>query len=175
MKLHTLNIKLAMTHSHDHPVNCASGDVKALCGRTFVEHERVIAGCLDRVRETTKHADVAMTDHRGLAVHDLRRSDHLATEGLAHALHAEAHAEDRRVGREAGQDVHAHARVVRVAGTGRDEHAIGVERPDVVEVDLVVTSHDRTRAELTEVLNEDVDERVVVVDDEDGRRVRHGR
>ena len=44
-----------------------------------------------------------------------------------------------------------------------------------VEVDLVVTSHHRTRAELPEVLHEDVDERVVVVDDEDGRRVRHGR
>ena len=175
MELHTLDVAIAVPQAHDQAVVGLCGDVERIRQGGAIDNQRVIASGLDRVRETAKHADVAMTDHRSLAVHDLRRSHHITTEGLPHALHAEAHPKDRCVGREAGQDVHAHARVVGVAGTGRDKHAVWVECPYAVEVDLVVTSHNRTRAELPEVLHEDIDERVVVVDDEDGRRVRHGR
>ena len=99
----------------------------------------------------------------------LRRAHDLAAEELADALVAEAHAEHRdaalaevadRVVREAGVLGPARARA-------RSSTASGVERDDLVERDRVVAVHDRLRAELTEVLHEVVDERVVVVDDED--------
>ena len=51
-------------------------------------------------------------------------------------------------------------------GPGRDQERVGLERAHLVERDVVVAVHDRLGAELTEVLHEVVDERVVVVDHE---------
>ena len=54
-------------------------------------------------------------------------------------------------------------------GPGEIEHDVGAERVHLVERHRVVAVHDRLRAQLTEVLHEVVDERVVVVDDENSR------
>ena len=89
---------------------------------------------------------------------------------LADALVPEADAEHRDAGLAEGADgVDRHADVggiVRAAGAGRDEDRVGLERLQLGERDRVVAVHDRFGAELTEVLHEVVDERVVVVDHE---------
>ena len=54
-------------------------------------------------------------------------------------------------------------------GAGRDQQPVGPELDHLVEGDAVVAVDDRLGAELPEVLHEVVDERVVVVDDEDAR------
>ena len=54
--------------------------------------------------------------------------------------------------------------VVGGARPGRDEDRVGVERLDAGQVDLVVAAHDGIGAELAQVLDEVVGERVVVVD-----------
>src|SRR5919204_5559341 len=82
----------------------------------------------------------------------------------------EADAEDRRVLAQPANDVQRHARVVRGAGTGRDDDALGRERRHALRVDGVVAHHAQLGAELTQVLHEVVGERVVVVDDEDHAR-----
>ena len=85
-------------------------------------------------------------------------------EDLADALQSEAHAEHRPFAGEVGDDLVRQAGVVRAAGPGADEDAVGVERIDLVEGERVATMHERLGAELPEVLHEVVDERVVVVD-----------
>ena len=138
-----------------------------------VDDQRVVAGRLERVGEAGEHADVVVVHQRGLAVHDLGCPDHVAPVHLTHALHAEADAEDREVTLELLEHAERHAGIVGRARAGRDQDSVGSEGPDAVEVDLVVAADDRCRPQLPEVLHEDVDERVVVVDDEDRRRVLH--
>ena len=123
------------------------------------------------VGSVAEHALAVVRDLRRLAVHHLRGAHDLAAEQLADALVAETHAEHRDAGRSEHPD-----RVVRhpgvlgmgpgIAGTGRDEHRVGLERDQRVDRQGVVTVDDGLGAELTEVLHEVVDERVVVVDHE---------
>ena len=101
-------------------------------------------------------------------MHDLGRPHDLAAVELPDALVAEAHAE------------HGHAafaeradglvRDAGVLGTARaratTSTASGVERVELRERERVVAMHDRLGAELAQVLDEVVDERVVVVDHE---------
>ena len=64
-------------------------------GTDAVDHQRVVAGGLERVGQAGEHAGAAVVDQRRLAVHHLRRPHDLAAEHLADALVAEAHAEHR--------------------------------------------------------------------------------
>src|SRR5262249_30561954 len=105
-----------------------------------------------------------------LAVHQVRRADDLRAEGLADRLMAETHPEDGRRAREAQYDVDADACVGGRARPGRDHDVRGRHDGDLLERDLVVADDLRVRAQLAEVLDEVVRERVVVVDDEDHRR-----
>ena len=70
-------------------------------------------------------------------------------------------------------DLVRQACVFGTARPGADEDAVGVERVDLVEGERVVAVHDGFGSELTDVLHEVVDERVVVVDDEHASG--HGR
>ncbi len=103
-------------------------------------------------------------------MHHVRGAHDLPAEDLADALVTEAHAEHGDPGlaeRADGVDRHADvAGLVGAAGAGRHQHRVGLERLQLGERDRVVAVHDRLRAELTQVLDEVVDERVVVVDDQ---------
>ena len=89
---------------------------------------------------------------------------------LADALVPQADAEHRHPAlAEMADRVVGHAGILGAPRTGRHEHRVGFERGERVEVDGVVAVHDGLRAELTEVLDEVVDERVVVVDHDDAR------
>ena len=170
MELHALDRELAVAQAHHQPVLGLGGDLEHVGHRVAGDDERVVARRGERVRQPGEHAGVRVADLRRLAVHHVRRAHDRAAVQLADALQAEAHAEhgdaplaevpDRGV-REPG--------VGRAARAGRDEHRVGPERVHLVERHRVVAVHDRLRAQLTEVLHEVVDERVVVVDDEHSR------
>ena len=87
-------------------------------------------------------------------------------EDLADALQAEAHAEHRATAGEVADHVVAEPRIVGRAGARGDEHGVGIELDQLVEGPGVVAVHERLGPQLTEVLDEVVDERVVVVDDQ---------
>src|SRR5437867_6405696 len=102
-------------------------------------------------------------DGRGLAVHDARRAHDRAAEGGADRLMAEADAEDRQAAGGALDQRHRDAGLARRAGTRRDDDRVGTERLDLVESDGVVAPHVDLGAELAEVLDEVVGERIVVI------------
>ena len=72
------------------------------------------------------------------------------------------------------EDVVGHPRILGTAGSGTDQDAVGGELVDLVDGERVVAVDDGLGTELTEVLDEVVDERVVVVDHENAG-ARHRR
>ena len=133
------------------------------------DNQRVVTRCLERIRQTGEHAFAVVADPARLAMHDRWRAHDPSAEHLADALMAEAHAEDRSRRAELLDDCVGDAGFVGVARSGRDQDAVGVARRQLVDGDLVVTEHDRLRAQLTEVLHEVVNEAVVVVDHDNAR------
>ena len=110
-------------------------------------------------------------DAAGLAVHQLGRAHDAAAEGLADGLMAEANAEQRHLAGKAADHVDADAGILRLARTGRDDDAIGLARGDFIERDLVVAAHFELLPQLAEVLRQVVGEGVVVIDQQDHRRL----
>ncbi len=99
----------------------------------------------------------------------LRGTHHLAAVGVPDHLQPQAHAEDRQARPELADDVEGQAGVARMTRARRDQHPVDAERPHVGGRARVVAPDDRPGPELAQVLDEVVDERVVVVDDEDGQ------
>ena len=98
-------------------------------------------------------------------MHHVRGAHDVATERGADALVAEAYAEHGyRAGAERADRVVGDAGIFRAPRARRDEHRVGSERHHVVECRGVVTGDGWFGAELAQVLDEVVDERVVVVD-----------
>src|SRR6185503_14787492 len=105
-------------------------------------------------------------DTRGLTVHHLLRTDHLAAERLADRLMPEAHAEDRNASRQPLDCFERDAGLVRRARAGRENNVRRVESFNLVDLELVVADHAHVRAQLAEVLHEVEGKRIVVVDDQ---------
>ena len=98
-------------------------------------------------------------------MHQLRRPHDPAAEHLADGLVAEADAEH---GHHPGEGLDARAGDAGVFGPARargEQHGVGRGRR-LVDRERVVAVHDRLGAQLTQVLDEVVDEAVVVVDHE---------
>ena len=93
-------------------------------------------------RANTPSPSCAIGD--SLAVHHALRAHDRAAERLADRLVAEAHAENRDLAGEALDQRHRDAGLVRRARPRRDHDALGRERVDLVERDLVV-AHARAR------------------------------
>ncbi len=108
---------------------------------------------------------------------------HIGAEGLADRLAAEAHPEDRHHACELAHHVEGDPRVLGTARPRREHDGVRGEGPDPGDVHRVVSVDVELCPQLTELLDEVVDERVVVVDDEEpdghgeivGRRLPTGR
>ena len=68
-----------------------------------------------------------------------------------------------------GDGLEAHPAVLGTPRPGRDEHGVGLLGPDARHVDGVVAVHHRLGPQLAQFLDQVVDERVVVVDEEHPR------
>src|SRR5882672_517493 len=75
--------------------------------------------------------------------------------------------EDRRAGAEASDDVGRNPRLSRRAGPGGDDDVRGPQCPDLLERRRVVASYNGLFSQLAHVAGQIVDERVVVVDQQD--------
>src|SRR5215831_13396377 len=148
MKLHALHGEAPVAEPHDLAVLRARGDLQLSGEALFQDHEGVIAGRLEVLRQRGEDTVAVVTDVRRLAVHLLLRSRHRAPEGLADGLVTEAHAENGDAGVEATDEVEGDAGVVRRAWPRRDHDAFGPEALHLVHRDLVVARHLHGRAEL---------------------------
>jgi len=173
VELHTLQGREArvgqralVAHTHDLAVFGGGRDVQALGQRGALDGQRVVADHGELPGQTGKHTLLVGGDDAGLAMHLLLSADHLAPQGGADALVAQAHAQDGQLAREALQGRHAHAGFGGRAGAGREHQAVGLHGGDLVEGDLVVAHHLDLFAQFAEVLHQVEGEAVVVVDHE---------
>ena len=102
----------------------------------------------------------------GLAVHHALGPDDCAAKGLHDALVPEANTQDGHLSGQGLDQVHADARVVGCAGTGRDDQALRLQRDRLGDGNLVVAHHMHLGAQFPEGLHDVVRERVVVVDEQ---------
>jgi hypothetical protein len=152
---------------HDLAVGGPCGDFQHVRQGFAADRQAVVAGGGEGRGQAPEHALARVLDRRGLAVHQGLGADHLAAEGLAHGLMAQADAEDRHVQRRAVENVEADARLVGRAGTGRQQDGLGLQRPGLGGRQVVVAHDLRLRAQLREVVDEVVGKAVVVIDDQD--------
>ena len=131
------------------------------------DHERVVSGRAERRGQAVKDAGAGVVDHRGLAVHGLTGSNDLAAVGGPDALVSQTHSQDRYRGAETADDLGGDPRLGGRAGTRGNDDVGGRHRFHVVDAQGVVPEDHRRLPELTDVARQVVDERVVVVEQED--------
>ena len=175
MELDALGGQLAVADAH-HDAAAAGGDLEA-GGDVLVDHQRVVAPDGQRRGQAREDRAAVVLDRRGLAV-DGQMADDRAAEGLRERLVAQAHPEGRHAGlREAAHRPRPRCRP-RWACTARARRRRGrSSRASSSSTVGAVVAHDlELAAQLAQVLDEVVGERVVVVDDEHAPRGRaHAR
>jgi len=110
-----------------------------------------------------------------LPMHEAIGADNIASVDLADALMTEADSEDGNDSAHFFNHLAADPRVVRSAGARRYTDTLGCFLANFIERDLVVAMHLHLRAQFSEVLDEVVGERIVVVDDKQHGRESTGR
>src|SRR5208283_706468 len=139
--------------------------------RLGLDDERMIARRLEGPVNAAKDRLAAVQYRRHLAVDRQGRAHHLAAESLADRLMPQADAEDRDLAAGAGDEVEAHARLMRRAGAGREHDRVRASGHHVIDADLVIAMHGDPRAKLAEIMDEIEGEAVVIIDQRD---VGHG-
>jgi hypothetical protein len=164
VELDALGGQLAVAHAHDHAA--AAGRHLEAVGHVVVDDQRVVAPDGEGRGQPGEDRAAVVLDRRRLAV-DGDVADDLAAERLGQRLVAEAHAEGRHAGfGEAAHDVDRDPRLVGRAGAGRDDRALEAALEQLVDRGTVVAHDLELAPQLTQVLDEVVGERVVVVDHE---------
>src|ERR1700686_5798042 len=85
-----------MPHAHDLAFRGARRDFERRGDAVSFRNQRVIAACLEILRQACKKTLAVMPDGRYLAVHQARGAHHLAAEYLDHGLMTETDAEYRQ-------------------------------------------------------------------------------
>ena len=125
----------------------------------------MVARSLEHLGQAREDAPPVVGNRGGLAVHDLRGPHDPASEDLTDALVARADPEHgKALPAELGDGKRAHAGLFRPSRPGRNEQGGRLEGLQAGDVDGIVADHDRLGPELSEVLDQVVDEAVVVVD-----------
>ena len=105
-----------------------------------------------------------MLHHAGLAMHDAIRTNDSSAKCSADGLMSKAHTEDRNFAGESFDDAHRFAGALRRTWTRRNHDSTWPQvQVNFFNSDLIVSSHFDLLAQLTEILNEVVGERIVVV------------
>src|SRR5579864_2380044 len=168
MELDAFNVMAAVAQAHDGASAVFFGGPGAdfqLGGQIFFfDDKRMIAGGRHRHRQTLKDGFVIVHDRAGLAVHDMRGANDVAAESFAYRLVPEADSEYRHLPREVADQFDADARLMRRAWAGGDDDALGTHALDLVHGNLVVAAHLDLGAQFSEVLDQVVGERIVVVE-----------
>ena len=166
MKLHALDLHLAVAQSHDDAVGRGRGDFEARWQRLALDHQRVVASGLETVFEPLEDGLPVVTDLGGFAVHEARRAHHAPAEDLSDGLVTQTHSEDGNATGEMLDHRQRHPGVIRRARPRRDQDLIRRLRLGLFNRHTVVAAHFDLLAKLAQILHEVVSERIVIVDDE---------
>src|SRR5215469_12309532 len=97
-------------------------------------------------------------------MHEVRRAHHASSERRAERLVSKAHSENRHPAAEVPKNIHADSCLKRRARSRRNYDALWTERLNFADRDLVVPTNLDLCPQLTQVLNQVVCKRIVVVE-----------
>src|SRR6266567_6195738 len=168
MELHSLDLMEPVAQTHDGASAVFFGGPGAdfqLCRQIlFLNDQRMVARGCHRHRETLKDGSVVVNDRTGLAVHEMRRSNHVAAEGFADGLVSQANTEKWNFACKVADQIDADAGLTRCARPRGDDYAFGPHVLDLGHCYLIVAANLHFGAQFAEVLHQVVGERVVVVE-----------
>ncbi len=99
-----------------------------------------------------------MDDLRGLAVHEVWGANDASSVDVANRLMTETHAEQWSSSGKCSDCIAENSRVLWSSWTGRKQNSIWLKSDSLVNGQLVITHHDWLGTELTDVLDQVVDE-----------------
>src|SRR6185369_4514983 len=165
MKLNALHFQFTMPQSHD-DVAGVSRNFETRRHRLSFNDQRVIATGAKLVAQSGKDRLAVVMNIRRFTVHQLRRAHDFPAKRLTNRLVAQTHTEQRYLSSESLDHIERDSRIIRSSWSGRDHDPLRAQSIlNLVECDLIVATHFNRRAQLTEILDEVVSERVVVIDD----------
>ena len=171
---HGLGMELQPDHGmarvrdrHDLAVLGGRGDSQFLGQSLARDHERVIPSRPERIGQPSEDAAAVVPDLGSFAVHRPRRPHDRGAVRRCNALVPETHTEDRRRGPKPPDHLSRDPRFGGRARTRRDDDVRRPERRDLLQRRGVVAPHDGFLPQLAYVARQVVDERVVVVDQQD--------
>src|SRR5438132_1226036 len=159
-----------MPHGHDFPalgpVGAPGRDRELGRERPGLHHERVIAHAGEGARDPGEQLVPFVHDGAGLAMHQPPGPAYPCAERLADRLVPEAHAQDRELPGQRFHEGHEDPGIGRRTGARREDCGAGLQGQHVRDAERVVAVNDGLRAQLTQILDQVVCERVVVVEHE---------
>ena len=171
MELHAFYREAAVAQAHDDAgaifLEGVGGDFEVGGQVFFGDDEGMVAGGSHRGSYAPEYGSSIMLNLAGLSVHKVPGADHAPAEGSSNGLMSQANTEHGNFPCEVTDELDADASLLRGAGTGRDYDPLGTEAFDFLDRDLVVPPHLDLRAQFSQVLNQVVGKRIVVVEDED--------
>ena len=167
MKLNALDLHLPVAQAHDKAVGRGGGDFEA-GGQALAFHDqRMVTRGLEGIGQAVENGPAVVTDLAGLAMHQFRRPDNLATESLADGLMAEAHSQDGYTSGQLINHLKTYPCFVGSFRPGRDDNRIGQFLLDFIHSGLIVSDHSHLGAQFSQILDQVVGEGIIVVDYED--------
>src|SRR5579862_9037834 len=132
----------------------------------------MVAGGRHGHQQAAKDALVIVRHRAGFSVHQMRSAHDPAAKSCADGLMSQAHAQNRYFPGKVANDIDTDARILRSAWTGRDDDALRLHCFNLVNGNLIVSANVDPRAEFTQILDQVVSKRIVVVENEDHWRFR---
>jgi hypothetical protein len=174
MELHTFYPMAAMAQAHDGAgavfFSGPGADFQFSRQIFFLDDERMIAGGGHRHGQTLKDSFIVMHDRAGFAVHKMGGAHHSASESFADRLVPETNSQHWNFSREMPDQIDADARLMRRARTGGDDNPLGPHVLDLAHGHLIIAANLDLAAQLPNVLDQVVGERIVVVEYENQGR-----
>jgi hypothetical protein len=124
---------------------------------------------LKTIRQPLKNRSVVVADLARLAVHQVRRGHDLAPESLPNRLVSQADAQNRFFSLESFHNFQRDARLIGIAGAGRNDNSVRILPLYGGNVYFVVAEDLELLPQLAQVLNQVISERVVIIDYQDHR------
>src|SRR4029453_3433812 len=74
MELHSFDIELAVSETHNRPILRLRGDLQNGKQSRAIDNQRVVAPSDERIRQSRKYSDTAVIDFRSFPMHQIRRA-----------------------------------------------------------------------------------------------------
>ncbi len=120
----------------------------------LLDNQGVVARSRKRAGHAVEQPLAVVIDARCFAVHQPRRARHHPAVDLAHALVAQADAEDGRRRPQLADDLVGDAAVVGRARAGADDNVVGPQGDDLLDGDLVIAHYPQLRPQLAQILHQ---------------------